>query len=157
MCTGRLGATVCAVLVLALVRPVPAVGAAADAPGHDTQTSSHDSSASLASPQAQAVIPFANLGGIYDWAADGTRGIYIQSINRHWYYAKLLGPCIDLPFALRVGFVTEPGNGNFDRFSSILVRGQECPVVSLTRSGPPPGSDHRWRSRQGRQASSAPG
>jgi hypothetical protein len=96
----------------------------------------------------QAEIPFANLGGIYDWAADGDRGIYIQSINRQWYYAKLFAPCINLPFAERVGFVAEPGSGAFDRFSSIIVRGMECPVQSLTKSGPPPAKDKLWRSRQ---------
>jgi len=88
------------------------------------------------------------MGGIYDWAAAGDRGIYIESIDRQWYNAKLLAPCINLPFALRVGFVSEPGNGNFDRFSSILVRGQECPVISLSKSGPPPVQDKRYRSSQ---------
>ncbi len=130
-------------IVLAAIVATPAFATAADASSHDSRVSTRDTGTSS---QAQAVIPFANLGGIYDWAADGDRGIYIQSISRQWYYAKLFAPCINLPFAVRVGFVTEPGNGNFDRFSSILVRGQECPVVSLTRSGPPPSKDHRWRS-----------
>lgn len=105
--------------------------------------------AGAASPTpSQAEIPFANMGGIWDWAADGTRGIYIQALNRQWYYARLLAPCINLPFAERVGFVAEPGSGAFDKFSSIVVRGQECPVVSLTRSGPPPAQAKRWRGRQ---------
>lgn len=35
----------------------------------------------------------------------------------------IAAPGVYLPFAIRVGFVTEPGSGNFDRFPSILVRG----------------------------------
>lgn len=124
------------VAVIAAVLAAPTLAAGSESPG------AHSS----ASSTQQAVIPFANLGGIYDWAADGTRGIYIQSLNRQWFYAKLFAPCIDLPFALRVGFVTEPASGAFDRFSSIVVRGQECPVSSLTKSGPPPSRDKRWRS-----------
>lgn len=92
-----------------------------------------------------ASIPFANHGGIYDWAADGDRGVYIESLDRKWYYAKLLAPCIDLPFAQRVGFITEPGSGDFDKFSAILVRGQECQVVSLIPSQPPDPKHQRWR------------
>ena len=103
-----------------------------------------------------ASIPFANMGGIYDWAADGDSGLYIESISMKWYHARLLAPCLDLPFAQRVGFVTEPGTGNFDQFSSILVRGQECPVVSLTPSGPPPATAKRFRSKQSQAQSAAP-
>jgi Family of unknown function (DUF6491) len=100
-----------------------------------------------------ASIAFANQGGIYDWAADGDHGIYIESLDRKWYYAKLFAPCIDLPFAQRVGFVTEPGSGDFDKFSSILVRGQECHVVSFTRSQPPDSKHQRWRKHQAGAAS----
>ena len=92
-----------------------------------------------------ASIPFANLHGIYDWSPDGTQGVYIQSIDRQWYHAQLFAPCLDLPFAQRIGFVTEPGSGAFDRFSSILVHGMECPVKSLTRSAPPPANARHWR------------
>jgi|GEM_PF-2583328 len=133
----RFGWVSTAVSLAALaVLTAPAPAGAAGESSRGSGTSAHE----------QAVIPFVNLGGIYDWAADGERGIYIQSINRQWYYAKLFAPCINLPFAVRVGFVTEPGSGDFDRLSSILVRGEECPVASLTQSGPPPSNDHRWRS-----------
>jgi len=112
------------------------------------------SGASQESAEA-ASIPFANMGGIYDWAADGDTGLYIESIHMKWYHAKLLGPCLDLPFAQRVGFVTEPGSGTFDQFSSILVRGQECPVVSLTPSAAPPANVKRFRSNQSRTKAAA--
>ncbi len=83
-------------------------------------------------------IRFASRGGIQDWQSDGDRGIYLQGRDRQWYYAKLMSACIDLPFAQRVGFNTEP-NGDFDKFSSILVRRQTCPVTSVVKSDPPHG------------------
>ena len=110
--------------------------------------SSRSASPDQAGSTPQVEIPFANFN-IYDWAADGERGIYIETLDHHWYYAKLFGPCINLPFATRVGFVTEPGNGVFDRFSSIIVQGQQCPVESLTKSGAPAARYKRWRNREG--------
>ena len=92
-----------------------------------------------------ASIPFASMGGIYDWAADGNSALYIQSINKQWYHVQLLAPSFDLPFAERIGFVSEPGSGTFDKFSSILVRGQEYPVKSITKSGPPPSRAKHFR------------
>lgn len=88
---------------------------------------------------ADASIPFANFGGINDWRADGDNAIYIQGRSRKdWYRATLFGPCIGLPFAEKVGFVSEP-SGSFDKFSSIVVRGQECQVQTLVKlDGPPP-------------------
>ena len=47
------------------------------------------------------------------------------------------GRCFDLPFADRVGFRSNPA-GDFDRFSSVFVRGQRCAVKSVTASAPPP-------------------
>jgi len=47
-----------------------------------------------------------------------------------------MGFCTNLPFAERVGFVTEP-TGEFDRFSSIVVQGDICDVQSLVKSTPP--------------------
>ncbi len=104
-----------------------------------------------------ASIPFANLGGVYDWAADGNHALYIEGIDRKWYHAELLGPCIDLPFAEHIGFVTEPGSGAFNRFSSILVRGQQCPVRSLTRSDPPPSRAKHWRNAASSTSASSRG
>ena len=91
-----------------------------------------------AAKEKDAEIPFANLGGIQDWQADGDYGLYIQGRSRKdWYYAKLFAPCIDLPWAERIGFVSEP-TGTFDKFSSILVNHRECRVDSLVRSEAPP-------------------
>lgn len=89
-----------------------------------------------AEPVAEATISFANLGGINDWRADGDRALYVQGRNQKWYHAELMGSCIDLPNAERIGFVVEPA-GSFDRFSSIIVRGRQCMLRSLTESDAP--------------------
>ena len=95
--------------------------------------------ATSAGPEAQ--IPFANHGGIRDWAADGDQGLWVQDVHRQWYYAKLMGPCIGLNFAQSIGFDTQP-LGRFDKFSAIVVPGTgRCVVQSFTVSaGPHPKS-----------------
>lgn len=77
---------------------------------------------------AQAAIdrlPFADLGGIRDFRANGDAGIYIEGYNNQWYYARFFSPCYDLRFHEQVGFVLDV-MGGLDRFSSILVGGQQC-------------------------------
>ncbi|MBK9251467.1 MAG: hypothetical protein IPM70_05985 [Proteobacteria bacterium] len=82
-------------------------------------------------PAVQASIPFVDHHSIRDWQADGKDGLWVQDLRRNWYYAKLLGPCIGLDFALSIGFDTGPSN-QFDKFSSILVpREGRCQVTSL--------------------------
>ena len=77
-------------------------------------------------------------GGIRDWKADGTRGLWIQDQHRNWYYAKLMGPCFGLDFATSIGFDARP-MGTFDRFGSIVVpREGRCTVRSIVTSEPPP-------------------
>lgn len=85
---------------------------------------------------AEARIAFANHGGIRDWQADGDNALYVQDLRGRWYHAELMGTCLDLPFSQRVGFVSEP-SGEFNRWSSIIVRGQQCMLKSLTASGGP--------------------
>jgi hypothetical protein len=92
-------------------------------------------------PANNALIPFANLGGIQNWRADGSAALYVQGRNRKWYHAELLGSCPELPFANRVGLVVEP-TGEFDRFSSIVVQGHQCMVKSLIESDAPPAKSH---------------
>lgn len=85
-------------------------------------------------------IPFVNYGNIQDWRAVGRKAILIASSRRHWYKATFYSPCIDLPYALRVGFVTGPV-GSLDKFSSILVHGQRCWFKSL-KEVPSPQQTH---------------
>lgn len=87
-------------------------------------------------------IPFANHGSIDNWQADGRNALYVQGIGRQWYHATLMGPCDELPFANAIGFETR-GTTDFDRFSTIIVRGRRCPVTSVVKSGPPPRKAHK--------------
>jgi hypothetical protein len=85
---------------------------------------------------AEANIPFANHHGIYSWRVVNDQVVLIQAENRKWYKATLLTHCIDLPFAEHVGFETNP-DGSFDKFSSIRLRHQNCPLVSLVETAAP--------------------
>ncbi|TFI58340.1 hypothetical protein E2493_10155 [Sphingomonas parva] len=99
---------------------------------------------SLAAPGAsghpsevrQASIPFVNLRGIRDFRAEGRDAVYLQDRARNWYRAELAGPCYGLPFAHAIGVDTRGGNG-LDRFGSLIVEGNRCPVLSLIRSAAP--------------------
>ena len=84
-----------------------------------------------------ASIPFVRLGGIYNFQADGDRGVYLQDRSRKWYYATVWAPCTELPFATRIGVKTQ-GIDTLDKFGSILVDGHECKIGTLVTSGPPP-------------------
>jgi hypothetical protein len=64
------------------------------------------------------------------------RTLLIQAQNRQWFKATLFAPCIDLPFAERVGFESN-ADGSFDKFSSIRVRNQKCPILSLVPTEAP--------------------
>lgn len=90
--------------------------------------------AQAAAPEAR--IPFANHGGIYNWQVLDNRTVLIQGQNRKWYKATLFSACIDLPFTQRLGFKSN-ADGSFDKFSSLKVRGQNCPLVSLVETTPP--------------------
>jgi len=87
-------------------------------------------------PEKRAMIPFATLGGINDWRADSDKGMYVQGINRKWFYVTFFGFCPDLRFSDRIAFVTEPGH-DLDRFSSILVNGTQCSFRTFEASAGP--------------------
>jgi hypothetical protein len=83
-----------------------------------------------------ARIPFANSGGISGWQSAGRDAILLEGTGRKWYRAEILGHCRDLDIATTIGFDTN-ANGDFDSFSSLIVRGQRCPVKSLVQVDPP--------------------
>jgi hypothetical protein len=91
--------------------------------------------------EQRAGIPFADLGGIRSWRADGDRGIYVQGRRGQWYYAEFFGPCIGLRFSDQVAFITNAGTAQLDRFSSILVDGERCHFRSFEEIEGPRTSD----------------
>jgi hypothetical protein len=95
----------------------------------------------LASPPAerapQASIPFANhRHAIRDFEAPNDEIVYLQDRQRRWYRADV-GHCFGLKWAHSIGYDTR-GGISLDSFGAILVDGQRCPIVSLTRSEGPP-------------------
>ena len=82
-------------------------------------------------------IPFADHGGIRNWQAVDRDTLLVEGTHRRWYRVELMSGCFELPFAQRVGFRSNP-TGDFDRFSSVIVRGQRCTVKSVTEAPPPP-------------------
>jgi hypothetical protein len=88
-------------------------------------------------PGTPATIPFVEHDGIYDFQPDGDRAVYLQDRSRKWYRATVLGPCLGLNFATRIGVKTR-GTSSLDRYGALLVDGQECQIDQLVTSGPPP-------------------
>jgi len=83
-------------------------------------------------------IPFVNHPrAIRTFEAVGDDVVYLQDRRSRWYRAELGGPCFGLRWANRIGYDTR-GSLSLNRFSAILVDDERCPIVSLTRSEPPP-------------------
>jgi hypothetical protein len=94
-----------------------------------------------AAPAAQSAarevqIPFADRT-LWSWQVVDDHTVLIQDRGRKWYKATLQAPCFNLPFTQELGFESNP-TGTFDKFSSIRVREQRCPLISLVETTPPP-------------------
>lgn len=112
--------TVSGVVIAGVLASVAAAAFAADPPA--------------AKPEAR--IPFADHHGISGWQVVNDRTLLIEGQNRVWYKATLMSSCLDLPFSEAIGFKTNP-DGSFDKFSSIRLRHQTCPLISLVKTDPP--------------------
>ncbi|HEV7659952.1 MAG TPA: DUF6491 family protein [Allosphingosinicella sp.] len=82
-------------------------------------------------------IPFVQFGAIRSFRADGDRIVYLQGRRHVWYRAELNGPCLNLPFALRIG-LDQRYSSTLDNSSSLLVEGERCRIMSLVQADPPP-------------------
>src|SRR5687767_1429461 len=89
-------------------------------------------------PEAEQVsIPFAtHPRAIRNFEAASDDVIYLQDRNRRWYRAEV-GYCFGLKWATAIGYDTR-GGLSLDRFGAVLVDGERCPILSLTRSEGPP-------------------
>jgi hypothetical protein len=83
-------------------------------------------------------IPFIRVNNLYNFEADRDRGVWLQVQSGLWYYARVSGPCLGLPFAQRIGVDTRFGGNQLDRTGNLLVDGQRCAIDSLTASAGPP-------------------
>ena len=89
-------------------------------------------------PGQETSIPFVGTLGLYNFEADGDRGVWLQDQRRKWYYARISGVCTGLPFANRIAVDTRFGGTQLDRTGALLVDGQRCHIDSLTTSDGPP-------------------
>jgi Family of unknown function (DUF6491) len=87
-------------------------------------------------PPPEAQIAFAKKN-IWNWQVVDNNTVLIQDVGRRWYKATLFGNCINLPFSQRLAFESNP-SGSFDKFSTIRVQGQRCPLTSLVETTAPP-------------------
>lgn len=92
-------------------------------------------------------IMFPHHSAIRNFETDGNDGIWLEDRQRRWYFAELLGGCNDLDFANAIGFDTG-GVSYFDKFSSIIVRGQKCQLVSLLTAEKPLPRKERLKQRR---------
>ena len=109
---------------------------AADEPAKAVEAPA-DGKAATEEKVPEAYIPFANNGGVLDWQIVNENTVLIQDIHRKWYKAKLQGFVYGFGFNEYIGFVTSPG-GTLERLSSLIIRGRHYPILSLTRTDPPP-------------------
>ena len=84
-------------------------------------------------------IPFASFGAIRNFRPVGDDVVDLAGTQRRWDRAERHGPCSNLPGALRNGFDTRFNGNTLDNSSSLIVGGESCRIMSLTRAdGPPP-------------------
>lgn len=101
----------------------------------------------------EARIVFPNQGAIRNFEADGNDGIWLEDRQRRWYYADFIGGCQELNFAQAIGFDTR-GSPSFDKFSTIIVRGERCPIASLVTANKPLPRKERLKIRKATVAAS---
>ena len=101
----------------------------------------------------EARIVFPNEGAIRNFEADGNDGIWLEDRQRRWYYADFIGGCQELNFAQAIGFDTR-GASTFDKFSTIIVRGERCPIASLVTANKPLPRKERLKIRKATVAAS---
>jgi len=101
----------------------------------------------------EARIVFPNEGAIRNFEADGNDGIWLEDRQRRWYYADFIGGCQELNFAQAIGFDTR-GASTFDQFSTIIVRGERCPIASLVTANKPLPRKERLKIRKATVAAS---
>jgi hypothetical protein len=124
------------VVRLAMLGTVLAAAACAASAADDPAAPAAGGAAAAPVPVREAQIPFAKRN-IWNWQVVDDQTVLIQDQGRRWYKATLFNHCINLPFAQRIAFDSNP-SGTFDKFSAILYRGQRCPLSSLVATAAPP-------------------
>ena len=84
-----------------------------------------------------ASISFVDMRGIEDFQAMVTMRSISRTEAGNGIYATIMGPCLGLSYATRIGVKTR-GSSSLDKYGSLLVDGDECRIDELVTSGPPP-------------------
>ena len=75
---------------------------------------------------------------LHDWLADGERGLWIQAVDLHWFYARFAHACRGLGATSSLSFDTR-GSDNIDSRSAVVVPGGgRCALLSLLPNQGPP-------------------
>jgi hypothetical protein len=124
------------VRMAAVMALVVGLSVAVHARAADAATAASEDRAAHA-PALEVTWAFARRN-LWNWEADGEKGIWVQGIGHEWYYGKFMAPCFDLPFRDGVSFKFGP-SGELDKFSAIVIRrNPPCNFISFTRSDGPP-------------------
>jgi hypothetical protein len=85
-----------------------------------------------AAANKQVSIPFVDYGGVQDWRTTPQGDLLLRGTGNNYYRARFMGPCPNLKFGMRIGI---PGGAmdSLDKFSTIYVGHDACPLKSLTR------------------------
>jgi Family of unknown function (DUF6491) len=73
---------------------------------------------------------------IRNFEADGDKGIWIEDIQRRWYYGTFKGRCTRLEHAQGIAYDTG-GSTTFDKTSTIFVGDDFCEMTSLVTAEKP--------------------
>lgn len=84
----------------------------------------------------QAAIDHANSGGIRDWHAENSSGVYLRDRTNRWYYASFRHGCPGVLTNPTIAFNTY-GDHRFDRSASVITATETCAVESVTVSPAP--------------------
>lgn len=99
-------------------------------------------------------ITFPSESSIRNWQADRDRGLWIEGRRGEWFYGTFAGICRDIDFAHAIGVDTR-GASRLDRFATILVRGERCPLTSFVTSAAPPSKQERKAAKEAAKAAKA--
>lgn len=81
---------------------------------------------------------------IRNFEADGDKGIWIEDLQRRWYYGVFKGRCARLENARGIGYDTG-GSSKFDKSSTIFVDDDFCQLTSFVTSEKPLSRKERTR------------
>ncbi len=73
---------------------------------------------------------------IRNFEADGDKGIWIEDLQRRWYYGAFKGRCSRLEHARGIAYGTD-GSSSFDKSSTIFVEDDFCQLTSFVTSEKP--------------------